>query len=82
MPIHSHFLNASADAADSANPAGNILAQSQNFNLHATTATAGFSGMAPTSIADLAGGQPHTNLQPYLVGNFCICLFGIFPSRN
>jgi microcystin-dependent protein len=81
MPAHTHFLNASSDAADSDNPAGNILAQSQNFSLHATTQS-GVTGMAPTSIVDLSGNQPHTNLQPYLVVNFCICLFGIFPSRN
>jgi microcystin-dependent protein len=82
MPAHTHFLNASGDAADSDNPAGNILAQSQNFSLHATTTQSGTTAMAPTSIVDLTGSQPHPNLQPYLVVNFCICLFGIFPSRN
>ena len=30
----------------------------------------------------LSGGQPHANLMPYLVVNFCIALVGIFPSRN
>jgi microcystin-dependent protein len=29
-----------------------------------------------------AGGSPHTNLMPLLALNFCICLTGIFPSRN
>ena len=28
-----------------------------------------------------AGGQPHANMMPYLAGNFCIALQGIFPSR-
>ena len=27
-------------------------------------------------------GQAHTNMQPYLVMNYCIALQGIFPSRN
>jgi microcystin-dependent protein len=27
-------------------------------------------------------GQPHTNEQPYLVLNFCICTSGNFPTRN
>lgn len=27
-------------------------------------------------------GQAHYNMQPYLTLNFCICLLGIFPSRN
>jgi microcystin-dependent protein len=26
--------------------------------------------------------QAHTNIQPYLAVNFCIALYGIFPSRN
>ncbi len=28
------------------------------------------------------GGQPHNNLQPYLVLNFIIALIGLFPSRS
>ncbi len=28
------------------------------------------------------GSQPHNNMQPYLVLNFCIALVGIFPSQN
>lgn len=28
------------------------------------------------------GSQPHENMQPYLVLNFCIATEGIFPSRN
>lgn len=28
------------------------------------------------------GGQPHTNMQPYLALNYCIALEGVFPSRN
>ncbi len=26
--------------------------------------------------------QPHENRQPYLVVNFCICLYGVFPMRS
>ena len=28
------------------------------------------------------GGQPHNNMMPYLTLNFCISLFGVFPSQN
>jgi microcystin-dependent protein len=38
--------------------------------------------MAPTMISVAGSSQPHTNIQPYLVLNFCIALAGIFPSRN
>jgi microcystin-dependent protein len=33
-------------------------------------------------IAAAGGGQPHPNIQPFLVVNFCIALVGVFPSRN
>jgi len=38
------------------------------------------SKLQPTSSA--GGGQPHTNVQPYLTLNYIIALEGIFPSRN
>ena len=38
--------------------------------------------MAAETVKPSAGGQPHSNMQPYQVVNFCICLFGLFPSRN
>ncbi|HVZ52486.1 MAG TPA: tail fiber protein [Pseudolabrys sp.] len=36
----------------------------------------------PGSILNTGGNQPHPNLQPYLALNWCICQYGIFPSRN
>jgi microcystin-dependent protein len=44
-----------------------MAAQSVSYTGGATAAVVGAS-------------QPHTNLQPYLAINFCISLFGIFPS--
>jgi microcystin-dependent protein len=39
--------------------------------------------IVPTALGAVAGaGQPHDNMQPYSVINFCICLNGLFPSRN
>jgi len=37
--------------------------------------------MSPSAVGSV-GGQPHNNLMPLLTVNFCICLSGIFPSRN
>ena len=37
---------------------------------------------APGVISNTGGGQPHTNIQPYLTLNFCIALQGIFPSQT
>jgi microcystin-dependent protein len=30
----------------------------------------------------VGGSQPHNNMMPYLVLNFCIALQGLFPSPN
>jgi microcystin-dependent protein len=38
--------------------------------------------LPPATIASAGGGQPHNNLQPYLVLSFVIALQGIFPSQN
>jgi microcystin-dependent protein len=43
------------------------------------TVNAAFAGNA---ISPVGGSQPHDNMQPYLAINFCISLFGIYPSRN
>ena len=37
---------------------------------------------ASQSIGMAGGSQPHENLQPYQVVNFCISLYGIYPSQN
>jgi microcystin-dependent protein len=43
------------------------------------TINAAFAG---TTIGSTGGSQPHENRQPLLTVNFCISLFGIFPSQN
>jgi microcystin-dependent protein len=37
--------------------------------------------MAPAALGN-TGGQPHSNMMPYLGTNICIALRGLFPSRN
>ena len=38
--------------------------------------------MAPSTITNVGGSQPHNNMMPYLTLSFCIALQGIFPSQN
>ena len=80
IPVHNHaFLGTSSNAND-ANAVNNVVAQ----------ATAGFPylnaaptvPMAPQSIGNTGGNQPHDNFQPYLCINFIISLFGIFPPPS
>jgi microcystin-dependent protein len=32
------------------------------------------------SVTMAGGSQPHSNLQPYVAVNYCIALYGMFPS--
>lgn len=73
MPAHAHGIGASSFQSSiypTARVAGKGGAYSKVRN----------SSMTPTD--PIGGSAPHNNLQPYLVLNYCISLFGIFPSRD
>lgn len=86
MPAHSHlFMGASVDATLNVTADGGLLATStggggQPENFYASDAAP--QPLNPQTVGSTGGNQPHTNLQPYLAVNWCICLYGIFPSRN
>jgi microcystin-dependent protein len=64
-------------AGDAPIPAGNYLGAADNLYAPLAHITP-----LPAATVANAGGQPHNNMQPYLVLNFCIALQGIYPSRN
>lgn len=78
IPAHSHPLLATAAIANDANPANNVLAQSNTFDPYQSAEAA--AAMSSSAIGSIGGSQPHTNFQPYLCVDFIISLFGIFPS--
>ena len=78
MPAHTHGMQAStATTALLPAPPNNVLA---GANIWA--APASLTSLAPETIASTGGGQPHENMSPYQAVSYCICLQGIFPSRN
>lgn len=84
LPQHTHTVPASQGipcstaVGTTGTPSGAFPAVS-NRPLYAEQAT----GNLGTGISGTAGGnQAHPNMQPYNVLNYCICLQGIFPSRN
>lgn len=79
IPAHNHPAHYSA-AATSLTPGGGLWAADPNGNV--TFASGATEVLAPQAIGHNSGGQPHPNMQPYLVLNFCIAMSGIFPSRN
>ncbi|MEO7720185.1 MAG: tail fiber protein [Capsulimonas sp.] len=81
-PLHSHTLPVSTALATTSLPSGAVLSHP------APTVGAAYSSgqigvqMSPQMLSAVGSGQPHNNMQPYLVLNFIIALVGIFPSRN
>jgi len=65
---------------------GTVGTPVNNFPAPAAGGAPLFGNPANTSLgtgsSQSGGGQPHPNMPPYLVMNFCIAVVGIFPSRN
>lgn len=78
LPAHTHAPAGSSNPPNAASPSGAFwpTASGGAFSPTATTT------LAPGAIAAAGGGQPHDNMSPYLVLNFCIALQGIFPTRS
>jgi microcystin-dependent protein len=86
LPTHTHMVGASTLSGDNRIPSNRVHAVSVNSGGAALALYAPATGaqvaMNAQSVTPTGGSQPHTNLQPYTVINFCIALQGIFPSRN
>jgi microcystin-dependent protein len=78
LPSHDHPLIASTSVADLSSANGAFLAQPQVLTPY--SASPGNVSLDASSLGNDGGGQPHTNLQPYLCISFIISLFGIYPS--
>jgi microcystin-dependent protein len=87
MPQHNHGALTTAKAGSTNIP--------DNTAIFADTGTAGAittytpflaanaqQPLLPQSLTITGGSQPHDNMQPFLVINFIISLFGVFPQQN
>lgn len=79
MPQHLHLMQASSQSGNQLTAANGVLANvaAKIYNDPNSLTT-----LAPNSVSNVGGSQPHNNMMPYLVLNFIIALQGIFPSRN
>ena len=77
MPQHTHVAQGSSSNADAPVPDGFVLASAGNVYHDPTNLQA----IHPQTLPNV-GGQPHDNMQPYLVVAFAIAITGLFPSRN
>jgi microcystin-dependent protein len=81
MPSHNHFVSCAPTVdGDAFSPTGAVFAKngSQPYQSSFTSLTT----LAPATVSNVGGSQPHENRQPYLVLGFIIALQGIFPSQN
>jgi microcystin-dependent protein len=81
MPAHAHAANASTNATNAQVPTGAVWATEIGAGFLDYSGS-GSAQMAPAALAASGGGQPHSNLQPYLTVSFIIALQGVFPSRS
>ena len=80
VPAHSHQLGATTADGNTKNPRNNLYAKTGE-SIFASSSGA-LVPLNSQTVATAGGNQPHPNLQPYSVINFCVALSGIFPSRN
>ena len=90
LPAHTHPMQALDNALTKATlskPANNtIFARAVltggEFTPYQTNTSQGVVAMSPQVVGPSnGGGQPHNNMQPFLVVNACIALYGVFPTR-
>jgi microcystin-dependent protein len=79
IPPHNHPANCNAGNGNRLSPVGNFWAQDVGGSME--YGNAGPLQMAAGAVGNV-GGDPHNNLQPYQVLNYCIALQGIFPPRS
>jgi microcystin-dependent protein len=80
IPAHTHPLLAASAIGNSANPEGEVLAESSVATMYQAGVPS--TPMAAQAITSTGGSQPHTNFQPYLCVDYIISMFGIFPSQT
>ena len=83
IPQHTHTAFATSAAATAPALDGLVPATVAGDTMYATDIT----GLPPfaanvQSIASNAGGQAHNNLMPTLTVQFCMALFGLYPSQT
>lgn len=79
IAAHTHTVNANT-GADANVPSSSVVPGGGGVSAYG--ASSGAAIMNNGIVGQTGGSQPHSNVQPNLVLNFCIALQGIFPSRN
>jgi microcystin-dependent protein len=81
IPVHSHVPTCFSNPGNHASPAGGVWANTNPTTIYDNTTPINVA-MDPGALGTAGGSQPHDNMMPFLVINFIISLFGIFPSQS
>lgn len=81
MPQHTHLGYGTSAAGTSRNATNNFYGAVASEALYAPASGSQVT-LNPATLSITGGGQPHSNMQPFNVLNFCIALTGIFPPQN
>jgi microcystin-dependent protein len=82
VPAHTHALQYGTAGGTQESPEGQVWSDiTARRGAAAYAVQSNLTPMGAQAIAPAGGSQPHTNMQPYLVLNFCIALQGVFPPR-
>ncbi len=80
IPSHTYQPAVSTDPGTTAAPQAGVPADGGNGSAQYTLDTDSLLKQPAQFLGTAGGSQPHQNMQPYLVVNYIISLFGIYPS--
>ena len=80
IPAHNHAIYVSSSVGTTENPANMYFSRNAagipEYSSTITTTT-----MGSSAVSIVGGGQPHNNMQPFVVINYIICVSGSFPVQ-
>jgi microcystin-dependent protein len=80
-PAHNHVAKSSTAGQNSNNANASVLAgTASGVNMYTTNNPA--TPMAGPALQNAGGSQPHDNHQPFLVLNWCIAVYGVYPPPS
>lgn len=83
IPVHSHIPAANSTGTTGKKSSPTNAVWSNNGTSQYDSGPVGtLSAMRANSVQPAGGSQPHENMQPYLVVNFIICLYGYYPQQT
>jgi microcystin-dependent protein len=82
LTAHNHVVVGTSLAATLKRPANTFYAASSSGNEFYAAGTNTLTALTASTVSSQGGSQPHDNIQPFLTLNWCISLFGIYPTPS